>query len=103
MIKLLPRWVCSNRSASFYDVESVNIMEAAAQMQGKMNELIEDYNKFVDETNKTITEFITKTNDEQECFKQALTELVENYIKTIDLKIDNQDLKIDNFVNGGGE
>ena len=94
MIKLLPHWVYTNRTASFYDVESVNIMEATGQLQGKMNELINDYNKFVDDVNKAIVDFTTSAEQDSECFKKTITSLIEDYIKSIDLKVSNQDMKI---------
>lgn len=96
MIKLLPHWVLTGVNPNVFDSESVSSIEANARLYGKMQELIEDYNKFVDEINKAITEYTTSDKTDTEEFKTCLTNLIENYIKSIDLKIDNQDLIIKN-------
>ena len=96
MIKLLPRWVLTGVTPNIFDSESVSGVEANARLYGKMQELIEDYNKFVDEINKAITDYTESDKKDTETFKTCITNLIENYIKSIDLKIDNQDLKIEN-------
>lgn len=94
MIKLLPLWVLTNKQSAFYDSESGTALEQTARVYAKMQELIEDYNKFATEVNKIITDYSTDMDASYDCFKTCITELVENYIKSIDLKIDNQDMVI---------
>ena len=98
MIKLLPLWVLTNKRSAFYDSESGTALEQTARVYGKMQELIEDYNKFATEVNKAITDYATDLDSSFDCFKTCITDLVENYIKSIDMKIDKQDMVIDNAV-----
>ena len=88
MIRLLPHWVITNKNPAFYDSESVSAIEQTGRVYAKMQELVEDYNKFVDEVNAHIKEFTDETNVDQECFKQNIIETMENYIKSIDMKTD---------------
>lgn len=97
-MKLLPKWALTNLSPAFYDCESGSAIQQTAKVYGAMNELIEEYNNFVDEINKNITDFengVISSNDE---FKTCITNLIENYIKTIDLKIQMQDQDIEEAV-----
>lgn len=96
MIKLLPHWVLTGVTPNVFDSESVSGVEANARLYGKMQELIEDYNKFVDEINKAITDYTESDKKDTETFKTCITNLIENYIKSVDLKISNQDLIIEN-------
>ena len=90
-IPLLPHWVITDKYPAFYDVESATAVEQTSKLYGKMQELIEDYNKYVDEINKTITEFIDGTNSDQEEFKNQITKIMHDYIAMIDEKIKQQD------------
>lgn len=91
MIKPLPHWVLTNEYPAFYDTESVTAIEMVAKLYGSMEELITDYNAFVDNVNQTIADFesgiITDFND----FKDLITQMVEDYIATIDGKFAEQD------------
>jgi len=89
MIRLLPHWVITNKNPAFYDSESVSAIEQTGRVYAKMQELIEDYNKFVDEVNSYIKEFTDATKEDQECFKQKIIQTMENYIKSIDMKTDD--------------
>lgn len=88
MIRLLPHWVITNKNPAFYDSESVSAIEQTGRVYAKMQELIDDYNKFVDEVNAYIKEFTEDVNADQECFEQKIIETMENYIKSIDMKTD---------------
>lgn len=87
-ISLLPIWELTNKKPAFYDTESATVIEETALVYGKMQDLIKDYNLFANEVNKKITSFTTETEENQECFKTSITKLIENYIKSIDMKID---------------
>ena len=41
-IQLLPKMYLHGNRPSFYDSDSVTVLELSAQMRGKMNELIDD-------------------------------------------------------------
>ena len=56
IIKKLPHWVITNKKPGFYDTDSGSTIEQTAQVYRKMNELVVEYNAFVDETNKFIEE-----------------------------------------------
>lgn len=90
-MQLLPKWVLTNERPAFFDTESGSAIVQTARVYGAMQELIKEYNAFADATNKIITEFKAESAEEMECFKRCLTELIENYIKSIDIKIDKQD------------
>ena len=95
-IKPLPHWALTDLQPAFYDVESVTAIEMVAKVYSKIEELINDYNSYVDEINKTISDFqngiITDFNE----FKDCITRIMNDYIETIDTKINLQDLKIEN-------
>lgn len=91
---MLPHWRLTDRTPAFYDTESGSAIEQTAKVYGAMRDLINEYNKFADNLNKALQSFELEIKEDNECFKKCLTELVENYIKSIDLKIDKQDLKL---------
>lgn len=94
MIKLMPKWVLTNIHPAFYDSENGTILEQTAALYGKVNELIEDYNKLTEEVNKTITDYIESDKKETEEFEKCLISLVNNYIKTLDMKIEGYEVLI---------
>lgn len=97
-MQLLPTWSLTDRHPAFFDSESGSALEATARVYAAMNNLIKEYNAFAENANTIIESFKAETDKEQECFKRCITELVETYIKSIDIKIDKQDKKIDDAV-----
>lgn len=97
-IPLLPYWQLPDSIPSVYDTQSGSYQEMVAKVYGAMRTLQTEYNSFVDEINKTITDFINSTNQDQECFKKQITKIMHDYIIKIDEKIKMQDLVIDNAV-----
>lgn len=97
-MQLLPTWNLTDRHPAFFDTESGSVLEAAARVYAAMNNLIKEYNQFAENTNEIIESFKAETEQEQECFKRCITELVETYIKSIDIKIDKQDKVIDDGI-----
>ena len=95
---LLPHWVLSDKFPAFYDSMSGSGIEQTAKVYGAMREFIKDYNDFVEKFNKSLEEFELKTAAEQECFKKCITQLIETYIKSIDIAVDKQNLEIANAV-----
>ena len=94
IIKKLPHWVITNKKPGFYDTDSGSTIEQTALVYKKMNELIEEYNKFVDETNLFIEEFVTNMTTSYEEFTVAMEQKFNDFVKVIELKIDSQDQAI---------
>ena len=98
MIKPLPHWALTDLQPAFYDTESVTAIQMVAKLYAKMQDLITDYNGFIDEINQAIKDFEEGILQDFECFKNKITEILNNYIQSIDLKIQTQDAKIDDFI-----
>lgn len=98
MIPLLPKWNLHGNRPTFYDADAVTMLELASTLHGSMNALIDDYNKFVDNVNKTITEFIDTTEKDQEVFQVAIRQEFQDFINVIELNIANQNNKINDMV-----
>lgn len=94
MIIKLPKWVLVNKFPAFNDLESLTAIEQTARIYGKINELIESYNKYVEEINKTINDFEEEKTADINAFIERITCLSSNYINTIDIKIAHQDRQI---------
>ena len=94
MIVKLPRWVLVEKFPAFNDLESLTVNEQTARIYGKMNELIESYNKYVDEVNKTLEEFEVEKDKPIQDFICRISCLTDNYINTVDMKIAHQNRQI---------
>ena len=88
-MKLLPHWILTNKHAAFYDGESATVIEQTAKVYAAMQELITEYNAFVDAINENIKGFEQSTNMTMEEFKTCITNTVSNYINTLDMKVDS--------------
>lgn len=97
--KLLPHWCFTATLPAFYDTESGTAIEQTARLHGVVESLINDYNKYVDEINKTINEFIESSDKDFECFTNKIIKICHDYIKMIDEKIKMQDSVIADAVN----
>lgn len=95
-IDLLPAWTLTNFQPAFYDSESATVLQQMSKVYAKMQELLKDYNAFVNEINNTITDFQTGINKDFSCFKNCIIQTMNNYISTIDTKINLQDSNIAN-------
>lgn len=93
-MRLLPHWVLTDLNPAFYDTESGSVIEQTAKVYAAMNELIKEYNSFVDEINKRITEFENGIIKSETDFKNCIIKAVNNYINSLDIKIDEQNLTI---------
>jgi hypothetical protein len=87
MIKRLPAWCIINKFPAFYDIESATAIEQTARIYGKMNELVESYNKFATELTDTVNHFIDETESDCEVFKIAIRQEFQDFINVIDLKV----------------
>lgn len=98
MIPVLPKWCLTNRLPAFYDLESATAIEQTAKLYGAMQGMIDDYNKFVDEFNKTFEDYVNGLNKDHECFQASITKLIHDYIGMLDEKLKMQDEEIENAV-----
>lgn len=98
MIERLPDIILPNMKPSFSDLESATAVELVYKLYGKNQELIDDYIKFVTDIKNEITAFKTSTNQDMECFKKKITKICNDYIKTMDMKINCQDRKINDAI-----
>ena len=97
-IKHLPHWVLTDLQPAFYDVESGTTLQQTAKMYGKVQELIDLYNEFVTKVNQYITDFESGIIKDFNCFKNCIIKTMNDYIETIDTKINLQDTKINDAI-----
>lgn len=98
-IDLLPAWTLTNFQPAFYDSESATVLQQMAKVYAKMQELLNDYNSFVKEINTTITNFQNGIIKDFECFRNCIIKTMNDYIETIDIKINLQDTEIADAIN----
>lgn len=94
MIKPLPHWVLADAFPAVYDTESVTAISMVAKLYGKIEELIADYNEFVDDVNRYVEQFEQGMIKDFEEFKSCVMDTMSDFIKTIDMKIVQQDKEI---------
>lgn len=97
-IRPLPYWVLTDLQPAFYDSESGTVLQQMSRIYPKIQEVIDGYNNFVNEVNTYITEFEDGIIEDFECFKNCIIETMNNYIETIDTKINLQDMDIQNAI-----
>lgn len=97
-IKHLPHWVLTDLQPAFYDVESGTSLQQTAKMYGKVQELIDLYNEFVTKVNKYIKDFEDGIIQDFEEFRNCIIKVMNDYIETIDTKINLQDTKINDAI-----
>ena len=90
-MELLPKWVLNDNTPAIHECESATAITMVAKLYGKVNELVTEYNKFVDSCNKTITDFVNGADNDHETFKVAIRQEFQDFIDVINLKVMNQD------------
>lgn len=98
IIKKLPHWVISNPNPSFYETEGGTVLEQTGVMYKKVQELIDGFNKLVDEINAEIDEFISNTLADQEEFEIKINQMIHDFTTLVDLEIKNHDTLIKDAV-----
>lgn len=93
-INLLPKWVFPDSRFSVYDTESGTAIEMVSKVYNAMRTLQTDYNKFIDEINVEIKNFMSSTTQTQSCFLTNINKIVHDYIAMLDEKIKLQDSKV---------
>lgn len=89
MITQLPKWALVNKFPALYDTESVTAVEQTARVYGKINELIESYNNYIELVNSEIKKFTEATDSNYEEFSKKIIKITEDFITTIDMKVVN--------------
>ena len=97
-MRQLPHWCLTNRKPGFYDTESATVVQETAKLYRAMQELINEYNEFVEQLQSEINEFTESTNKNYEEFTNHINKIMHEYIMKIDEKIKMQDLVINNAV-----
>ena len=97
MIPLLPKWHLMPNRPSFYDTDSKTLLELSSTLHSAMNNLIEDYNKFVDSVNNKITEFTESETQNREVFEVAIRQEFQDFINTVDLKLGGFRTEMNNY------
>ena len=98
MINLLPKWKLPEVFTSLYDHESATSIEMTSKLYGAVQELIKDYNEFVEKIKISVKEFEDGTTKDYNAFKIAMSQLFENFINTVELKIKSQDKEINDSI-----
>ena len=97
-MKLLPHWAIPNKFPAVLESESMTVLEQTGRLYAAMQELIAEYNKYVDDLNAAIEDFENDTNKSIDDFKKCVADMMANHIKCIDTKIDLQNEQIANAV-----
>lgn len=97
-MRLLPHWVLSDKFPAFYDSESATAIEQTAKLYAAVNELIAEYNKFVDGVNLQIEEFIDSSHKDFETFTVGIRQEFQDFIDVVELKLKSQDKEIDDAI-----
>lgn len=93
-LRHLPHWVLTDTLPAFYDCESATAIQQTAKLYGKIQELITIYNDFVRDVNRYITEFEEGIIKDFNCFQNCVIKTMNDYIESIDTKIELQDNNI---------
>lgn len=97
-IRPLPQMALTDLQPCFYDIESKSTVDMVSKFYKYLQDFVDDYNKFVVDINTELEAFENSTNHDIEQFKCCVQELMNNYIESIDTKIDQQNLVIKNAV-----
>ncbi len=90
-ITLLPYWQLPDTIPSVYDAQSGSYQEMVAKVYGAMRTLQMECNVFIEEINKLITNFITSSEEDQECFENRMTKVIHDYLDYLESKVQSQD------------
>lgn len=93
-IRPLPYWVLTDLQPAFYDSESGTVLQQMSRVYAKLQEILDGYNNFVSEVNTYITEFEDGIINDFECFKNCIIKTMNDYIESIDMKVNIQDTRI---------
>ena len=93
-IRPLPYWVLTDLQPAFYESESGTVLQQLSRIYPKIQEVIDRYNDFVREVNRYIDEFENGIINDFDCFKNCIIKTMNDYIESIDMKVNIQDTRI---------
>ena len=80
----LPIWNFPATIPAVWDMESATAIEQAARVYTAMRELISEYNKFAEITNKQLSEFTETEQENREKFEENITKVMRGCICSIE-------------------
>lgn len=95
-MKLLTKWLLTKTLPAYHDRESGTVLEQTHKLYNSMNELINEYNEFVEDTNTKLLEFFNKYNEDIELFSTSFRQEFQDFIDIVDIKLVDLQNKIDN-------
>ena len=99
MIENLPNWHIADSNPAFYEYESATAIEMVAKLYAKVKELINEQNTFTEEMKKDFEAFKKAVNDNFNVFATELRQEFQDFIDVVELKIKEQDVKVNDAVN----
>ena len=87
MLLKLPKWILTDKFPAFHDTESLTVIEQTARIHGKVNEIVDSYNTFAENVNKTLEEWAKSDHEEEEAFRIALRQEFQDFIDVVDIKV----------------
>lgn len=87
MLEKIPFMKLRDSSPAFYDSEPATVLELCSKLHGRVNEIVEAYNQFIDTINERITTYEAAHIQDKQTFETALRQEFQDFIDTIDLKI----------------
>lgn len=81
----LPKWVLANRFPAIHDFESLSVIEQTARIYGAMNDLIEEWNKMIEQ----LASFEESETESREEFELKLTKIIREFICSWDQKTED--------------
>lgn len=93
-IRPLPYWVLTDLQPAFYDSESGTVLQQTSRMYAKLQEALKEFNDYAKQINTYITEFENGIISDFECFKNCIIKTMNDYIESIDMKVNIQDTRI---------
>ena len=79
----LPAWVLANARPSLYDVEIATLTQMTARVYGAMNEMINEFNSFTEQSNKTLDEIGQQTIKAQQDFETKIIKANTEFFKCV--------------------
>ena len=93
-IRPLPYWVLTDLQPAFYDSESGTVLQQTSRVYAKLQEALNEFNNYAKQINTYITEFENGIISDFECFKNCIIKTMNDYIESIDMKVNIQDTRI---------
>ena len=86
-MKEFPKFKVKDSEGTFYDADSVTMLEVASKLYGKMNEIITEFNALAEHVNSVIDQFNTTYKADQEAFESSMRQELQDFMDVVDMKI----------------